>query len=1023
MSSHLIIGLGGTGGRVIRSLRRVLYQEYRENMDNPSGDGWNTSLEYLYADTSQDVMNEDWKVLGHDVRLPDGNLIRLRGADLKHRLENLQAYPGIRPWIGDRDVWNTVLSGMQVAGAVGGQKRRLGRFLFACGVDSFNSALKTQCRSLQRRSRDNDVTFHILCGLAGGTGGGCLIDVITQIRKEYPFEKRPEGDLNRIILYTLLPEKTPRDGWDTGNYHANGYAALLELNALSVGRYRPHDVAAEIIDPDTGTAARLHHDVPFNGCYVFSNENENGKIITDIAGDFPEIIANFLYQKIIAVKGLPWKELKDMEDAENGDGTPESEGGLPARSLRFLTFGIKRIAVPEKEIKEYLTYNYARQVLLHFKYNHWEDTQGFINTPQNTEFMEYVAQDETRRQWLLTDEHLGLSEGILPQERKNKKWNPITDEWQTVIPRMVNFVKENKHKERWLDELANQCQDRFEGTFRGMGVKPFYHAKLEARTDHAREIRRHVERDLFDEWKNGTKSMEDISSVVDALISDTDARFREIDQKLERLNKKIEDEQRNIEVNKETWPNIGILSEHLRKKHDKVLDAQSLCYERYYNMRTRIEAWKFARQLIPIIVIEFRNLKTEVDTCVSVVNQAYVDFEDRILARIKDNEEESEKLRQELYRFYDQDLVKEVNRRWITDAKVQKAQTSEARTALLGELGQAPTFGLFGQRISKESLIEKLELVCEQRVEVQHDNLQDTQEKLFNQSIVSKLEDRYGGSTNDLRNFVEEIVAYAGNYVSFDSAQVGLGAARDGIFKRNLSVISSMPEKQADRTGFQQLLHETIDQSYQGTPSFVFSDVNPYEIVFVRMANLFPLRYVTQVKHLKERYEAKLVTGGAQKRLEVHTEGDGTQFPSIFQPTQEELHERDQLQRDAAIPYLLFGKALKLFVESKNPKTGANTLHLPVFDEFGANTQNIDLGSDLNYAADNLPFEHIEIIKSRVDAMIQDEFAFADKKKELMGRLASELKEIIAQHNGDKDESVVKRFTVGYKATRTILGL
>ena len=36
----------------------------------------------------------------------------------------------------------------------------------------------------------------------------------------------------RIVIYAQLPEEIPNPNWDTGNYHANGYATLMELNAL-----------------------------------------------------------------------------------------------------------------------------------------------------------------------------------------------------------------------------------------------------------------------------------------------------------------------------------------------------------------------------------------------------------------------------------------------------------------------------------------------------------------------------------------------------------------------------------------------------------------------------------------------------------------------------------------------------------------------------------------------------------------------------------------------------------------------
>jgi hypothetical protein len=138
-------------------------------------------------------------------------------------------------------------------------------------------------------------------------------------------------------LYALLPETYPNPNWDTGNYHANGFAALLELNALSVNRFAPHDLL--------GIKARLKVIDPFNGCYLFTNENENG-LTVDVDKQLPLIIADFLYQKMIATRNVSWPTLGRWENAENGDGTAERAAGSnnPERSKRFLTFGIKRLA-------------------------------------------------------------------------------------------------------------------------------------------------------------------------------------------------------------------------------------------------------------------------------------------------------------------------------------------------------------------------------------------------------------------------------------------------------------------------------------------------------------------------------------------------------------------------------------------------------------------------------------------------------------------------------------------------------
>ena len=253
-------------------------------------------------------------------------------------------HPNIQPWIGSRDQWQDILNSI-VGETLGGQKRRLGRFLFACKSRSFKDQLKQLATELSTGG-DASITFHICCGLAGGTGSGSLIDVIAQIRALYR-----DPRMYRIVVYALLPEEIPNPNWDTGNYHANGYAALAELNALSVGVYQPHDVVER--------GERLQLSDPFNGCYVFCNRNENG-LQVDVDKTLPGIVADFLFQKLVAVRNAEaLKLLEKMENAENGDGTPETRIGsnVPLRSKRFLTFGIKRLAVPEIEIREYLTYD------------------------------------------------------------------------------------------------------------------------------------------------------------------------------------------------------------------------------------------------------------------------------------------------------------------------------------------------------------------------------------------------------------------------------------------------------------------------------------------------------------------------------------------------------------------------------------------------------------------------------------------------------------------------------------------
>ena len=58
MANHLIIGLGGTGGKVLREFRRRVFEEYGErNLENPKNGEY---FEYVYVDSSESDLNERW---------------------------------------------------------------------------------------------------------------------------------------------------------------------------------------------------------------------------------------------------------------------------------------------------------------------------------------------------------------------------------------------------------------------------------------------------------------------------------------------------------------------------------------------------------------------------------------------------------------------------------------------------------------------------------------------------------------------------------------------------------------------------------------------------------------------------------------------------------------------------------------------------------------------------------------------------------------------------------------------------
>lgn len=77
--NHFIIGLGGTDGKIIRALRKSLYQEFHGSAIPDVGIG------YLYVDSSSEMMGIDdpsWR--------DRGDLSHRAGAGWRHRQRHRQ---------------------------------------------------------------------------------------------------------------------------------------------------------------------------------------------------------------------------------------------------------------------------------------------------------------------------------------------------------------------------------------------------------------------------------------------------------------------------------------------------------------------------------------------------------------------------------------------------------------------------------------------------------------------------------------------------------------------------------------------------------------------------------------------------------------------------------------------------------------------------------------------------------------------------------------------------------------------
>jgi len=1007
MNNHLIIGLGGTGGKIIRSFRKAVYSEFRK--EEPEG----VSIEYLYVDSSREFMaasDPTWKILGTSVQLGTINQCFIGGVDLNTVLNNIDDHPGIKPWIGNRDQWRDILSSINAPTILGGQKRRLGRFLFAMRVHDFRNQLTNLVSTVREKSSEAAITFHVCCGLAGGTGSGCLIDALCQIRGLYP-----DPNLYNIIVYALLPDETPQKNWNLGNYHANGYSALVELNSLSVGRWLPHDVSGE--------RERVEFVDPFNGCYLFENKNENGNIV-DVDVEIPNIIADFIYLKTVGIKDAgDWQRtLQYIENGENGDATPENDGNesyiVNERSKKFLSFGIKRLAIPEDEIREYLTYSFAEQAGLRFLYENWRDGEGFCKESKNIPFNEEVRKNETLEKWKLTDAHLCLSLGILESDLKDKNWIPIDKNWQTIIPQIKKTIRNTcEEKRKWFDELKEECKGFFETNFRRLGVREFYRIKTRDKLQIANEICTQIEHDLFDKWRTAEYSLVDIGVILEALISFAEERLNSIDDQISSLKqtqKKIEDKITSID---HEWGKIGRVREFF-KSLDRLFDQQATFHQELYTYRTWIEAWRFAKALLPELITKLEELRSTVDRCSSTIRQGLEKVENHMKERCSDTEPENRQISKHLVRFYQPQMVKRLSQKFRLNSDIQRLQTSGVRRVLIEKLGVSPTFKKMQERISTQVFFDLLSKECQASSRMQHDAnfAADASQKLLGVSIIDKLYDRFSSNQEELRNFLSKLVRSAGNYLTLSNTEKqrrAPGVPDVVTCLKGFTAIIPSSQKYAD---FLKEVKISITRSLPEGLQIIETDSRRNEMTLVSITNLFPIRFIKSLDFLKKKYNKRIGSSESSRTLlELYLEGDGTRHPSLHLLSKRETE-------DKAIPYFMLARHMGYIIDTKDKSTNQPQMVFVSKGKDGIPNPGIALGLNIEEVIENLDVRTLNVIRNYVDSQITSgDFAELDRKIEIRERIVSYMDDL--QKKFEPITGTYKRLAKGARQAIKILGV
>ncbi|OQX02108.1 MAG: hypothetical protein BWK73_43795, partial [Thiothrix lacustris] len=355
MSNYLLIGLGGTGGKVLKAFRKTIYEEFRSLQP---AEETGVHIKSLYVDSSRADLtgSESWRTqgdVGADISLDEESRFSITTNNLAQRLNDPEHNPITHRYIGNPAYWGDIFSSMNISETAGGQMRRLGVALFEPRAVSFVEHVTRMTKALEEKSNKAQVSFHVFAGLAGGTGSGSFLHVIAQLRALYR-----EPQQYPIYLYLLLPEPNSpwaRNGTAT-NYYANGYAALEELNAYLVSDSKEgFNKGGPLFAPIdlTGKTQRFENKARggetllkdrLQGCFLVSSINEQNRALP--VQEIPELIAQLVYQRIFLIdRSMPDKHraLRDAISLENlatPDESKKSNPNVKLRSVRFQSFGM-----------------------------------------------------------------------------------------------------------------------------------------------------------------------------------------------------------------------------------------------------------------------------------------------------------------------------------------------------------------------------------------------------------------------------------------------------------------------------------------------------------------------------------------------------------------------------------------------------------------------------------------------------------------------------------------------------------
>ncbi len=1020
--NYLLIGLGGTGCAVVRELKKKLYVEWRskgnsgpypeiyEFSDDFGGEQVDSRIATLSIDSNekdlegQGERSRKWRVFGESLRLGGREKLVLDPSGLGRILGSVERYPGIHPWIQDEMDFAADITRGSTEAAGCNQIRRMGRLALACGNSIENVIRRVENRLTQlTASREVRAEIHIACTIAAGTGSGTLIDILVQIQR---YLKNQPGEF-KVFIHAFATSKDVGSA-DTGNFHANQYAALLELNALRLGNYKPWDITAQ------ASARRLAVPLPgepnndmkdtFRSVALITETTEGGM---DVPLDHQiENAAEFIFQVAVRQMGdLP----KDLRDAISFEDRKQFSADTPggSRSNAFIGYGVQRVAIPEREIREKLSYSIGRQFLLQIIYNNWDGRYREI--PRSFSKDGFIH--ERRSNWKVTKKHLCLD---LIEEIPGQPDFPTYEiDWRNELTRQQTRVQEQlgdafNERTRWLDDFERRGKAYWEKGFRSRGESGGVNTYFQIRRDpnemnnRARHIRKNIETDLIEgmERRDGDYALHHMADAVEFLVQQIEKDLADFSEEAPGIVEAFTNADRTREEIRGEYQKVGRL--RIGDKHGKLFTKYRETTTRYYYYRTLQQAVDYAQSFCKKLIKELKILHQQVMLFDLRMKQMASNFEDEINARIRENEADDS--REEVVYLVDAGYVNDnIRSRFESDKSLLDASTDATMKALQKARGDRSEFSAYLDKMPMDERTERvgglvadeIRRISEEKAIESHERMRENDNEfggIFGQNIVRKLYNDYGGQVDgELEQWIKDLMGKAMPMVSFDPNEEPMDLPTQGPVLRRCVFV---PKCKAVPEEFGRQLRQKVESILGGKGSCkevetyyqeVPEERNPSEIAIISVAFFFPARKTRLAHGLKERYQNRLQQKSEKESrrgyFEVHTESHQPQLPDLMK-----LGRREVLE--GRLAFVLLATALDLM---QVPEENGKEILFGTVDNFGRVKGKVESGMKINAAlwtvaaesearfGQEIPIETIVVYSLYFDQFKEDSCAALEK--------------------------------------------